>query len=74
LDVLKSLSEGGIDQRLADHIASLFIRSPIPVYEKEIAFPCCEKEQAEEIIQKVVADATPTKIRKQLSEALNQSP
>ena len=73
-DVIKSLSEGGVDQRLADHVASLFIRSPIPVYEKEIAFPCCEKEQAEEIISKVVSDATPTKIRQQLSEVLNKSP
>ena len=45
--------EGGLDDRLATHVASLFIRSPIPVYEKELAFPCCQKEQADEIIEKI---------------------
>ena len=45
--------EGGLDERLAQHIASLFVRSPIPVYEKEVAFPCCEREQAEEIIDQI---------------------
>lgn len=44
---------GGLDERLATHIASLFIRSPIPVYEKELAFPCCQKDTAEEIIAKI---------------------
>ena len=28
--------------RLAIHISSIFSRSPIPVYEREIAFPCCQ--------------------------------
>ena len=50
-EVVQKLLEGGLDMRLAQHIASLFVRSPIPVYEKEIAFPCCEHEQAEEIIE-----------------------
>lgn len=35
------LRENGLDERLAYHFASLFRRSPIPVYEKELMFPCC---------------------------------
>lgn len=31
-EVKQALIEGGLDERLANHIASLFIRSPIPVY------------------------------------------
>ena len=37
--------------RLATHIASLFARSPIPVYEKELAFPCRHGKDDEEIKQ-----------------------
>lgn len=40
-EVQQALTNGGLDERLANHIASLFIRSPIPVYEKELVFPCC---------------------------------
>ena len=52
-DVKQALATGGLDERLATHVASLFIRSPIPVYEKEIAFPCCKKEVADELIEKI---------------------
>lgn len=38
-EILQALGKGGLDQRLAAHIASLFIRSPIPAYEKELSFP-----------------------------------
>merc|ERR1712176_707952 len=34
------LQENGIDDRLAYHIGTLFRRAPIPVYEKELMFPC----------------------------------
>ena len=44
--------------RLAIHISSIFSRSPIPVYEREIAFPCCQahdsadqEDQDEEVKQ-----------------------
>ena len=40
-EVRKRLQAQGLDNRLADHIASLFVRTPIPVYEKELVFPCC---------------------------------
>ena len=40
-DLVESMLQGGLDKRLADHVASLFVRCPIPVYEKELAFPCC---------------------------------
>jgi len=43
-EVKQALTEKGIDERLADHVASLFIRSPIPVYKKELEFPCCQKK------------------------------
>ena len=62
-DVKQALTKGGLDDRLATHVASLFIRSPIPVYEKEIAFPCCEKEAADEIIEKIKeTNASPAKM------------
>jgi hypothetical protein len=62
-EVKKELAAGGLDDRLATHVASLFIRSPIPVYEKEIAFPCCEKQVADELIEKINSTATsPTKL------------
>jgi hypothetical protein len=35
------LKEHNIDERLATHLCNLFIRSPIPAYEKEFMFPCC---------------------------------
>lgn len=60
-EVIQSLKDGGLDDRLANHIASLFIRSPIPVYEKELAFPCCQKEQAEEILERLNAKESPAK-------------
>ena len=52
-EVQQKLRASGLDERLANHIASLFIRSPIPVYEKELSFPCCQKEHADEIIAKI---------------------
>lgn len=52
-EVLQALTEKGLDKRLADHVASLFIRSPIPVYENELAFPCCQ-EASEEIRKRLV--------------------
>ncbi len=33
MDLLKS--EGGLDERLAFHISSLFVRDPIPTYDHE---------------------------------------
>ena len=33
--------DNGLDPRLAYHIGTLFRRVPIPVYEKELMFPCC---------------------------------
>ena len=42
------LLENGLDDRLAFHISSLFIRAPVPVYEKELMFPCCIEESDEE--------------------------
>jgi len=30
------MNEGGLDERLAFHIASLFVRDPIPAYSKEL--------------------------------------
>ena len=44
------LLDNGLDQRLAYHIGTLFRRSPIPVYEKELMFPdcCSELIQSEE--------------------------
>ena len=42
------LKENGLDDRLAFHISSLFIRAPVPVYEKELMFPCCIEESDEE--------------------------
>jgi len=38
-EVRLALIREGLDERLADHIAQLFIREPIPVYEPELAFP-----------------------------------
>jgi len=35
------LEANGVDLRLSNHIASLFIRAPVPAYEKEFMFPCC---------------------------------
>jgi hypothetical protein len=37
------LLENGLDERLANHIQSLFLRAPVPAYEKEFMFPCCNK-------------------------------
>ena len=65
-EVKQALAAGGLDDRLATHIASLFVRTPIPVYEKELAFPCCKKEQADEIIERINSQgvpASPSKIR-----------
>ena len=41
------LLENGLDDRLAFHISSLFIRAPVPVYEKELMFPSCAEESDE---------------------------
>lgn len=30
------MKEGGLDERLAFHIASLFVRDPIPTYSNEL--------------------------------------
>lgn len=35
------LLENGLDERLANHISMLFLRAPVPAYEKEFMFPCC---------------------------------
>ena len=43
-DALQMLLANGLDQRLAYHISTLFIRAPIPVYEKELMFPCCQNK------------------------------
>ena len=55
---LDHLLKQGLDMRLAIHISSIFSRSPIPVYEREIAFPCCQahdsadqEDQDEEVKQ-----------------------
>ena len=49
-------------------MASLFIRSPIPVYEKELVFPCCQKEDADELIEKInLTTASPAKNRSSTS-------
>lgn len=40
-EVKKRLLAQGLDSRLATHISSIFMRSPIPVYEKELVFSCC---------------------------------
>ena len=42
------LLENGLDDRLAFHISSLFVRAPVPVYEKELMFPSCIEESDEE--------------------------
>ena len=68
-EVIQSLREGGLDERLANHIGKLFIRSPIPVYEKELAFPCCQKEQAEQILERLTAAASPAKADNASGEA-----
>lgn len=39
LNAMQILTEAGVDERLAYHVASLFIRAPIPAYEKEFMFP-----------------------------------
>lgn len=39
------LEENNIDQRLVNHIMSLFIRAPVPAYEKEFMFPCCHQQR-----------------------------
>ena len=46
-DALNMLLENGLDDRLAFHISSLFIRAPVPVYEKELMFPSCAEESDE---------------------------
>lgn len=43
-DALQMLMDNGLDERLAYHISTLFIRAPIPVYQKELMFPCCQKK------------------------------
>ena len=59
--------------RLATHVSSLFARSPVPVYEKELAFPCCQDDHDkdhEEIkidVEKLNQEA------KQTTAALTQS-
>ena len=39
------LRDNGIDKRLSDHIVSLFVRAPVPAYEKEFMFPCCHEQK-----------------------------
>lgn len=34
--VMKMLRKGGLDEKLAYHVAALFIRSPVPAYEREL--------------------------------------
>ncbi len=43
-------------------MASLFIRSPIPVYEKELEFPCCQKASDEIVTKLGVKDPSPEKV------------
>ena len=38
------LLSSGLDRRLAYHISSLFIRSPLPVFKKDLMFPCCSNK------------------------------
>ena len=39
-NALQILTESGVDRRLAYHVATLFVRAPIPAYEKEfLLFP-----------------------------------
>ena len=45
-EVKEALMKQGLDDRLSDHISSIFMRCPIPVYEKELVFPCCESSSA----------------------------
>jgi glutamate--cysteine ligase catalytic subunit len=35
------LMSHNIDKRLCQHIGNIFIRAPVPAYEKEFMFPCC---------------------------------
>ena len=62
-ELFQSLREGGLDRRLAAHIGCLFIRSPLPVYEKEVAFPCCSNEQAEQILERLEQSTSPGKVK-----------
>ena len=43
-NALAMLLENGLDQRLAFHISSLFIRAPIPVFKEDLMFPCCSNK------------------------------
>jgi hypothetical protein len=36
---MEMLLAQGMDYRLAYHIASLFVRAPVPAYERELQFP-----------------------------------
>jgi len=45
---LKLLSDNGVDERLSYHVASLFRRAPIPVYEKELMFSCCDEHECKD--------------------------
>lgn len=58
------LTENGIDDRLAYHIGTLFRRAPIPVYEKELMFPCyketCKKSKEKSKEDKELTKKVPT--------------
>jgi len=71
-EVKSALVEGGLDDRLANHVASLFIRIPIPVYEKELAFPCCAKA-TDEILDKLGKVASPNRNQDADLEIADQS-
>jgi hypothetical protein len=49
---MEMLLAQGMDYRLAYHIASLFVRAPIPAYERELQFPstshCMSSERKKE--------------------------
>jgi hypothetical protein len=55
------LEANGVQQRLADHISSLFIRAPVPAYEKEFMFPCCGTQK---IIPKKASQANLLSLKK----------
>jgi hypothetical protein len=55
------LEANGVQQRLADHISSLFIRAPVPAYEKEFMFPCCGTQK---IIPKKASQANLLSLQK----------
>ena len=44
-DFMNMLLESGLDQRLAYHIGSLFVRAPVPVFEGDLAVCTPKKKQ-----------------------------